>query len=399
MSSVPSSSLCQQVPAENPSSTPSVSLRQQVPAENPSSTPSVPLSSSPSRAEFSAAPPSASASPQTTASGALGAPSRVLSPKPPWLRVRAPGGERYHELKDMLRELSLHTVCEEANCPNVGECWREGTATVMLLGSVCTRGCRFCAVDAGHPGPVDPAEPDHVAEAIARMSLAYVVLTMVDRDDLPDGGAEHVARTIRRLRALRADLLVEALVGDFQGDERAIDRVAEAAPDVFAHNVEVVRRITPKIRDARCRYDRSLDVLRRAKRQGSVRVTKSSVMVGVGETDDEVLETMGDLRSADVDIVTIGQYLRPSAWHAPVERYVAPERFAWYAEQGTHLGFKYVASGPLVRSSYRAAEVFVRSVLHPKEGVDSALAQRLEDARAATRSPRGDLIALRRKPV
>ncbi|WP_437915405.1 lipoyl synthase [Sorangium sp. So ce302] len=301
-----------------------------------------------------------------------------FSPKPEWLKVRAPGGDTYHHLKETFRKLDLHTVCEEARCPNVGECWREGTATVMLLGDVCTRGCRFCAVTTGDPrGAVDVREPEHVARAIARLSLQYVVMTMVNRDDLLDGGAEHVARTVSRLHALRPDLLIETLVGDFQGHMSAVDMVVDAGPDVFAHNVEVVRRITRVIRDVRSSYDQSLAVLRRAKeRQRRLaadaaeagapaprRLTKSSVMVGIGETDDEVLEALRDLREAGVDIVTIGQYLRPSSKHAPVQRFVEPETFAAFERAALEMGFLYAASAPLVRSSYKAAEVFVRSLM------------------------------------
>jgi len=301
--------------------------------------------------------------------------------KPPWLRVRAPGGDRYHELKNTFRELNLHTVCEEAHCPNVGECWREGTATIMLLGDVCTRGCRFCAVTTGRPAPLDPDEPEHVAVAIGRMALQYVVLTMVDRDDLPEGGAREVARTVRKLKELRSDLLVETLVGDFQAHDEQVDIVVDASPDVFAHNVEVVRRITRKVRDARCGYDRSLSVLRRAKDRAPDRVTKSSVMVGIGETDDEVVETLADLRSAGVDIVTIGQYLRPSPKHHEVKRYVPPETFADFERRALQMGFLYAASGPLVRSSYKAAEVFVRSILKPEAGAEDLLLSRLVRAR------------------
>src|SRR5262245_29531572 len=243
--------------------------------------------------------------------------------KPPWLRVRAPGGDRYHELKKTFRENNLFTVCEEAHCPNVGECWREGTATVMLLGDVCTRGCRFCAVTTGQPqGAVDGREPEHVARAIASMGLTYVVLTMVNRDDLLDGGADHVATTVRRLRRLRDDILIETLVGDFQGHLDDVSTVLAAAPDVFAHNVEVVRSQTRIIRDARCGYDRSLAVLRHAKERAPEKLTKSSLMVGIGESDDEVYEALADMRSAGVDVVTIGQYLRPSPRHATVARRV-----------------------------------------------------------------------------
>lgn len=298
-----------------------------------------------------------------------------FAPKPSWLKVRAPGGERYHELKQTLREHDLYTVCEEARCPNVGECWREGTATVMLLGDTCTRGCRFCAVTTGNPrGAVDVREPEHVARAIARMGLTYVVMTMVNRDDLLDGGAEHVATTVQRLRELRADILIETLVGDFQGHMSSVDTIVDGGPDVFAHNVEVVRHLTRAIRDARCGYDQSLAVLLRAKERGrSVQVaaksadgpivTKSSIMVGLGETAEQVVETMRDLRSADVDVVTIGQYLRPTARHAEVQRFVTPEEFDEFARIGGELGFAYVASGPLVRSSYKAAEVFLKSML------------------------------------
>lgn len=297
-----------------------------------------------------------------------------FAPKPEWLKVRAPGGDTYHRLKQTFRELDLYTVCEEARCPNVGECWREGTATVMLLGDVCTRGCRFCAVTTGDPrGAVDVREPEHVARAIARLDLQYVVMTMVNRDDLLDGGAEHVARTVARLRELRPDILIETLVGDFQGHMSAVEVVALAAPDVFAHNIECVRRITRTVRDARSSYDRSLDVLRRARqvaeRQGALgsplgrRLTKSSIMVGLGESDAEVIEALRDLRDAGVDVVTIGQYLRPSPKHHEVIRFVPPETFAEYERAAVEMGFLYAASGPLVRSSYRAAEVFLRSLL------------------------------------
>ncbi len=297
-----------------------------------------------------------------------------FSPKPEWLKVRAPGGDTYHELKKTFRGLDLHTVCEEARCPNVGECWREGTATVMLLGDVCTRGCRFCAVTTGDPrGAVDTREPEHVARAIARLDLQYVVMTMVNRDDLIDGGAEHVGRTVQRLRALRPDILIETLVGDFQGHLSSVDTVVDAGPDVFAHNVECVRRLQRTVRDVRSSYALSLGVLARARDRAEAqgvagaplgrRLTKSSIMVGLGESDDEVLETMSDLRGAGVDVVTIGQYLRPSPKHHEVMRFVHPDTFAAWEKAAQGMGFLYAASGPLVRSSYRAAEVFLRSLL------------------------------------
>lgn len=289
--------------------------------------------------------------------------------KPPWLKVMAPGGENYTRIKGTLRQLNLHTVCEEAHCPNVGECWREGTATVMVLGDTCTRGCRFCAVKTGKPGGiVDTSEPENVARAIAEMKLLYVVLTMVNRDDLPDGGASHVAETIRRLHESSPGLLVESLVGDFHGRDQDILTILGAKPDVFAHNVEVVPRVTRLVRDVRCSYDQSLEVLRKAKQHAPMGLTKSSLMVGAGETDEEVEQVLVDLRAAQVDIVTLGQYLRPSAKHLPVDRYVEPAVFDRWQQQAMGMGFKFVASGPLVRSSYRAAEVFVRATLQPEAG-------------------------------
>jgi lipoyl synthase len=296
-----------------------------------------------------------------------------FAPKPPWLKVRAPGGERYTRLKETLRALDLHTVCEEARCPNVGECWAEGTATVMLLGDVCTRGCRFCAVTTGDPrGAVDVREPEHVARAISQLDLSYVVLTMVDRDDLLDGGASHVARTVTRLRELVPRLLVETLLGDFGGHMDYVDTTVAARPDVWAHNLEVVKRLQRTIRDVRCSYERSLNVLARVKEKDSAAWTKSSLMVGIGETDDEVVEALSDLRRVGVDVVTIGQYLRPTPKHAPVARYVDPAGFERFAELGRSLGFAYVASGPLVRSSYKAAEAFMRGKLSPQPRIPSA---------------------------
>lgn len=296
----------------------------------------------------------------------------VAARKPDWLRVRLPGGERqeqFRELKRKFRRLDLNTVCEEAQCPNIYECWGEGTATIMILGETCTRGCRFCAVDTGSPGgAVDPREPESTAHALSEMGLAYVVLTMVDRDDLLDGGAEHVARTVRRTKELTPDLLVETLVGDFQGVRRDVETlVREGQPDVFAHNVEVVPRLQRPIRDARCSWERSIDVLKWAREAGA-NVTKSSLMVGIGETEDEVHDAMRSLRDAGVDVLTVGQYLRPTRKHAPVDRWVEPAEFERYRMAGLEMGFKYVASGPLVRSSYRAAEAFLKGIL---EGVEA----------------------------
>ncbi len=291
--------------------------------------------------------------------------------KPDWLRVRLPVGpehEEFQSLKSKFRARGLHTVCEEARCPNIFECWGKGTATIMILGETCTRGCRFCSVSTGKPGGVvDPEEPENTALSLAEMGLAYVVVTMVDRDDLADGGAAHVARTIQRIRHHSPDLRVETLVGDFLGRHEDVRTVVrEGQPDVFAHNVEVVPRLQRSIRDARCSWDRSIDVLRAAKDMGSA-VTKSSLMVGLGETRAETLEAMRLLREAEVDVLTIGQYLRPTKRHAQVERFVEPKEFDEYEAAGLQMGFRFVASGPLVRSSYRAAEAFLRDALIRKE--------------------------------
>lgn len=298
---------------------------------------------------------------------------RPTERKPDWLKVRLAHGDRYVALRRRFAELGLHTVCEEARCPNVAECWGEGTATLMLLGDTCTRGCRFCAVTSGNPGGVvDTDEPERVARALGEMELAYVVLTMVDRDDLADGGASHVARTLREIRAHCPDMLVETLVGDFAGHRDDVTRLIEdGRPDVFAHNVEVVPRLQRQMRDARCSWERSTDVLRWARAAGA-RVTKSSLMVGCGETDAEVLEALAALRAAQIDVVTIGQYLRPTPKHAPVERFVEPATFEAYRSAGLALGFAFVASGPLVRSSYRAAEAFMRGLFTRDTGADDA---------------------------
>jgi lipoic acid synthetase len=289
--------------------------------------------------------------------------------KPDWLRVRAPGGERYLRIKETLRRYDLHTVCEEARCPNVGECWGAGTATIMVLGETCTRGCRFCAVTTGNPrGAYDPREPEHVGRTIGQMGLDYVVLTMVDRDDMLDGGARHVADTVRAIKRHRAEVLVETLVGDFAGVLRDVATVVKLGrPDVFAHNVETVERLQRSVRDARCSHARSLAVLEHAKKVDPAVHTKSSVMLGLGEEHAEVLATMRSLRDAGVDVLTLGQYLRPSARHLAVERYVHPDEFAQLRDEGLAMGFRYVASGPLVRSSYRAAEAFLQGLLRRED--------------------------------
>ena len=287
--------------------------------------------------------------------------------KPDWLRVRLPAGpqqDQFHGLKSRFRSRGLHTVCEEARCPNIFECWGQGTATVMILGETCTRGCRFCSVQTGRPGgAVDSNEPEKTAISLAEMGLAYVVLTMVDRDDLADGGAAHVAKTVRRIKHHSPALRVETLVGDFQGDRDDLRVVVqEGRPDVFAHNVEVVPRLQRSIRDVRCSWERSVDALVTAKALGAS-IVKTSLMVGLGEERDEVLSAMQLLRDADVDVLTIGQYLRPTKRHASVQRYVEPDEFEDYEKLGLEMGFRFVASGPLVRSSYRAAEVFLKGAL------------------------------------
>ncbi|HET6437238.1 MAG TPA: lipoyl synthase [Anaeromyxobacter sp.] len=284
----------------------------------------------------------------------------VREPKPAWLRADLPGGPRYQSVRDTLQHLRLHTVCAEARCPNVGECWAGGTATVMLMGDVCTRGCRFCHVKtSASPPPLDPDEPRHLAEAVAALGIDYVVVTSVDRDDLPDGGAGHFAEAIGLLKRIPG-LLVEVLTPDFRGDEEAVRAVGRAGPDVFANNIETVRRLTPVVRDARAGYDQTLGVLAQMRREFPRPVTKSSIMVGLGETEEEVFTAMRDLRAHGVDILTLGQYLRPSTWHLPVQEWITPERFESYRKRGLEMGFRYVASGPLVRSSYRAGELFLR---------------------------------------
>jgi lipoic acid synthetase len=290
----------------------------------------------------------------------------VNARKPGWLRVGVPGGERYGRVRDTLSGLNLHTVCAEAHCPNVAECWGGGTATVMLMGDTCTRGCRFCQVKtSARPPALDPDEPRHMAEAVRKLKLDYVVVTSVDRDDLPDGGAAHFAEAIRRLKEVPG-LLVEVLTPDFQGDAEAVRTVGRAAPDVFANNVETVRRLTPAVRDGRAGYDQTLAVLGRMKQEFPGVVTKSSIMVGLGETAAEVEEAMRDLRAVGVEVLTLGQYLRPSAWHLPVVEFVTPESFAAFEVSGREMGFRYVASGPLVRSSYRAGELFMKGVLEAR---------------------------------
>lgn len=293
---------------------------------------------------------------------------RKRTPKPSWIKMRAPAGERYMQLKEMLAGLNLSTVCQEAQCPNIGECWGGGTATIMLMGDVCTRGCRFCNVKTGNPkGALDQDEPRKVAYAISQMGLDYIVLTSVDRDDLPDEGSGHFAETVRLLKESAPDLLVEVLTPDFKGNTEYLGKIIDAKPDVFAHNVETVERLTPRVRDRRANYKQSLDVLEFIKRRDSTRVTKTSLMLGLGEQDDEVRATLRDLRAVDCDVVTFGQYLQPQKRHLPVESFVTPEKFKEWQTEAEQMGFLYVASGPLVRSSYRAGEFFMKGMIEKRK--------------------------------
>ena len=284
--------------------------------------------------------------------------------KPEWLKVHLPGGGEFAHLRAVLKRYNLHTVCEEARCPNLGECWGGGTATFMLLGATCTRSCRFCAVNSDKRGEaVDPEEPERVARAVRELGLSYVVLTSVTRDDLPDHGAHHFAATIRAIKRVQPRALVEALIPDFQGSIGALEEVVAAGPTVVGHNLETVVRLTPEVRDRRASYQGSLEVLHLVKELEPKIYTKSSLMLGLGEREDEVLQAMRDLRAAGVDILTLGQYLRPTRRHLPVQEYVTPEQFERYRELGKELGFLSIASGPLVRSSYRAGEFFLSEIV------------------------------------
>lgn len=286
--------------------------------------------------------------------------TRLSPKKPPWLKVPFPGGERYSWIKKRAANLNLSTVCEEANCPNIGECWNGGTATFMLMGDTCTRGCRFCSVkSAKNPEVLDAKEPKKLAETVKNLALKYVVLTTVDRDDLPDQGASHIARCIRSTQRACPEMLIEMLMPDFQGKIELVQQVINARPAVLAHNLETVRSLTDRVRDSRASYDQSLDVLRYLKQQCPDGYTKSSLMLGVGESRTETMQAMKDLRDVGVDFLTIGQYLQPSKKHLKVEKFMHPDEFDELALQGDKMGFEYVASGPLVRSSYKAAEFYI----------------------------------------
>eukprot|EP01122_Echinamoeba_exundans_P002403 TRINITY_DN12347_c0_g1_i1.p1 TRINITY_DN12347_c0_g1~~TRINITY_DN12347_c0_g1_i1.p1 ORF type:complete len:386 (-),score=58.12 TRINITY_DN12347_c0_g1_i1:18-1175(-) len=308
-----------------------------------------------------------------------GTPPSIESPKgtvsnarkrlPPWIKVPLSGGPNYSRLKESLRGLKLSTVCEEAKCPNIGECWTGGkeevaTATIMLMGDTCTRGCRFCAVKTSRaPPPLDPMEPENTAAAVAAWGVQYVVITTVDRDDLADSGAAHFAKTVKLIREKNPEILIECLTGDFKGDLVCVEMMANSGLHVYAHNVETVEPLQRWVRDYRASYKQSLSVLEHAKKINPSLVTKSSIMLGVGETDDQVRQTMEDLRRIGVEALTLGQYLQPTKKHMKVEEYIHPDKFEHWRIEGEKLGFKYVASGPLVRSSYKAGEYYLSNIV------------------------------------
>jgi len=277
---------------------------------------------------------------------------KVTKGKPKWLRVKLPTGEKYRNLRNLVDKYDLHTICTSGSCPNMGECWGEGTATFMILGNVCTRSCGFCGVKTGRPEDVEWDEPEKVARSIKLMGIKHAVITSVDRDDLKDMGSIIWAETVKAIRRMNPETTLETLIPDFQGNTRNIDRIIEVAPEVVSHNMETVRRLTREVR-IQAKYDRSLEVLRYLKANG-IRRTKSGIMLGLGEQEDEVIQVLKDLRSVDVDVVTIGQYLQPSKQHLPVQTFVTPDQFKKYEEIGKDLGFRHVESSALVRSSYKA---------------------------------------------
>ena len=278
--------------------------------------------------------------------------------KPKWLRIKSQNSSKFRELKEIVSHKKLHTVCEEAMCPNIQECWSHGTATFMLLGSVCTRACKFCAVDTGNPkGQIDGKEPEKVANSIAQMNLKYAVLTSVNRDDLEDGGAMHFAQTVLSIKKEAPGVIIEALVPDFLGKRESIETLLDSNVEVFAQNLETVKRLTHQVRDHRAGYEQTLEVLAYAKKYSPKTISKTSLMLGLGESEDELLESFNDIRSAGVDVLTLGQYMRPTINHLPVERWYSPEEFLYMKKLALDIGFKEVASGPLVRSSYRADKI------------------------------------------
>lgn len=306
---------------------------------------------------------------------------------PSWLKTPIPDSSNYKKIKNDLRGLNLHTVCEEARCPNISDCWggsskSQATATIMLMGDTCTRGCRFCSVKTSKtPPPLDPHEPEHTAEALSRWGLGYVVLTSVDRDDLADGGARHFAETVIKIKSKAPGMLVECLTGDYAGDLQMVSLVARSGLDVYAHNVETVEALTPQVRDRRAKFRQSLAVLEAAKSTKPGLITKTSIMLGLGETEEQLWETLRELRKVDVDVVTFGQYMRPTKRHMPVHEYVTPDTFELWRQRALDMGFLYCASGPLVRSSYKAGEAFIENVLKKRK------ASRQETIAAALAKP------------
>ncbi|KAI5286731.1 hypothetical protein KEM54_006552 [Ascosphaera aggregata] len=311
---------------------------------------------------------------------------------PTWLKTPIPEGNSFKKIRRDLRGLGLHTVCEEARCPNVSECWggnhkSEATATIMLMGDTCTRGCRFCSVKTSNkPPPLDPHEPEHTAEALARWGLGYVVLTSVDRDDLVDGGARHFAETVMKIKQKNSSIIVECLTGDYGGDLDMVALVARSGLDVYAHNVETVEALSPQVRDRRANFQQSLRVLRAAKEAQPGLITKTSLMLGLGETEEEVWDALRQLRASNVDVVTFGQYMRPTRRHMAVTEYISPKAFEAWKQRALDMGFLYCASGPLVRSSYKAGESFIENVLKKRRGVkaDDDIRQAAEVGREAS---------------
>lgn len=306
----------------------------------------------------------------------LAPPSKRI-PKPKWIRAQPADSPSYQELRSTVRKLGLATVCEEARCPNIGECWGgekgTATATIMIMGDTCTRGCRFCSVKTSRaPPPLDPEEPYKVAEALTKWGLDYVVITSVDRDDVSDQGANHFRSVVQQIKKSKPDMMVEALTPDFRGDLDLVERVATSGLDVYAHNIETVERLQRHVRDRRAGYEQSLSVLNHVKTVNDTALTKTSIMLGLGETDDDIRKTLEDLRKNDVDVVTFGQYLQPSKRHLAVREYVKPEKFDEWKEEADGLGFKYVASGPLVRSSYKAGEFFLKNYLKNQRSMKEA---------------------------
>ena len=289
--------------------------------------------------------------------------------KPEWLKIKVSANDNFSNIKNTLKQHNLHTVCEEAHCPNISECWSGGTATFMLMGDMCTRGCKFCAVKTGNPmQKLDEEEPKKLAQALKEIKLLdYVVLTSVNRDDLVDGGSGHFAECIREIKKAYPEIIVEVLIPDFNGSIESLNKIVDAKPEVIAHNIETVERLQKKVRDVRANYKQSLSVLENVKKLNPKIYTKSSIMLGLGETGEEVIQSMKDLIEINADILTIGQYLRPTGWHISISEFAAPEKFEYFKQKALELGFLFCASGPFVRSSYRAGELFVRNVIKRKD--------------------------------